>query len=528
MQALNQSDFGCSFLAHPPTEVWSPESFDSDDRLMISEADSFSRQEVLPIQSRLDAQEEGLMVSLIRKAGQLGFCGVDAPEAYGGLGQKKSVAAAILERLSMNASFSVTYGITSGISQQGLILFGTEEQKTEFLPHLTSGEWIGAYALSEPNAGTDAFSLTCRADDRGGKWVLNGTKMWISNAQWADLFLVMAKIDGFHLAAFLVPRSAKGVSVSREEHKMGLKGSSTARLILEDAEVPLDALVHEAGKGHQVAMNALNLGRFKLGAMSLGPARLALEEAVKYAQDRRQFNKPISHFGLIRQKLARMGAAFFAAESVLYRTGGLLDRGFDASDHTAEGLRRAAEEHSVECSMVKVATTEAQAFIVDEALQVFGGYGFTEEFPIARIYRDSRISRIYEGTNEINRVFQSDRFIRRVQEERAAIPAQGETFISELAVKALRLYDKENQIKAGAVSDLLMLAFTEQTASLRAAKIGGTAESAFKVWMAEAQFRAAQAWQVLTGEFSHVPGVQNGLEDDLAEAVIHSKGILSF
>lgn len=528
MQALTQSDLGCSFLSHPPAEVFSPESFDSDDRLMISEADSFSRQEVLPIQDRLDAQEEGLMVGLIRKAGELGFCGVDAPEAFGGLGQKKSTAAAILERLSMNASFSVTYGITSGISQQGLILFGTDKQKAQYLPHLTSGEWIGAYALSEPNAGTDAFSLTCRADDRGGKWVLNGTKMWISNAKWADLFLVMAKIDGFHLAAFLVPRSAKGVSISREEHKMGLKGSSTARLILEDVEVPLDALVHEPGKGHQVAMNALNLGRFKLGAMSLGPARLAMEEAVRYSQDRRQFNKPICEFGLIRQKLAKMAASFFAAESALYRTGGLLDQGFAHADHTAEGLRRAAEEHAVECSMVKVITTESEAFIVDEALQIFGGYGFTEEFPLARIYRDARISRIYEGTNEINRVFQGDRFIRRVQDGRASLPAQGETFISDLAVKALRLYDRENQIKAGAVSDLMMLAFTEQTASLRAQKVGGAAKAAFGVWLAEAQFKAALAWQALTGEFSHVPGVQNGLEDEVAEAAIHCKGVLSF
>lgn len=528
MNSHNPSDLGCSFLAHTPAQVWSPESFDSDDRLMISEADSFVRNEVLPVQDRLDQQEEGLMVGIIRKAGEIGFCGVDAPAEHGGLGQKKSVAAAILERLSMNASFSVTYGITSGISQQGLVLFGTEAQKRQYLPLLTSGEWMGAYALSEPNSGTDAFSLTCRADQVGDKWVLNGTKMWISNAKWADLFLVMAKVDGQHLAAFLVPRTAPGVSVSREEHKMGLKGSSTARLILENAEVPLDALVHEPGKGHQVAMNALNLGRFKLGAMSLGPARLALEEAVKYAGERRQFNSPLSGFGLIRQKLARMAANFFAAESVLYRTGGLLDSGFDRADDTPEGLRKAAEEHSVECSIVKVVTTEAQAMIVDEAFQIYGGYGFTEEFPIARIYRDSRISRIYEGTNEINRVFIADRFVRRIQEGRAALPDAGDGFIQDLAVKAVGLFDKTDQIKAAAVSDLLILAFTEQTTRIRAANIGGVAQSAYQLWLNEAQIKAAYQWQVLTGESILMPASVQGLEDSVAQAAFDKKGVLSF
>ncbi len=528
MTSHNPSDLGCSFLAHTPNQVWSPESFDSDDRLMISEADSFVRKEVLPVQDRLDQQEEGLMAGLIRKAGEIGFCGVDAPAEHGGLGQKKSVAAAILERLSMNASFSVTYGITSGISQQGLVLFGTEEQKSQYLPLLTSGEWMGAYALSEPNSGTDAFSLTCRAEISGDKWVLNGTKMWISNAKWADLFLVMAKVDGVHLAAFLVPRTAPGVSISREEHKMGLKGSSTARLILENAEVPLNALVHEPGKGHQVAMNALNLGRFKLGAMSLGPARLAMEEAVKYAGERRQFNSPLSGFGLIRQKLARMAASFFAAESVLYRTGGLLDAGFERADNTPEGLRKAAEEHSVECSMVKVATTEAQAMIVDEAFQIYGGYGFTEEFPIARIYRDSRISRIYEGTNEINRVFIADRFARRLQEGRAQLPDSGEGFIGDLAVKAMRLYDKTDQIKAAAISDLLILAFTDQTVGIRSRQVGGASEGAYRLWLNEAVLKAAYHWQVLTGESILLPDIVPGLEDSVAQAAIDRKGVLAF
>ena len=241
------------------------------------------------------------MPSLIRKAGDLGFCGIDSPEAYGGLGLSKNLAARILEFLSLNGSFSVTYGITSGISQVGLSLFGNESQKQQYLPKLTSGQWIGAYALSEPNSGSDALSVSTRAERKGDKWILNGTKMWISNAKWADLFLVMAKIDGEKFSAFLVEKDFPGVSVAREEHKMGLKGSSTARLVLENAEVPLENLLYEPGLGHHVAFNALNLGRFKLSSMSIGPAREAIGASAAYALDRKQFGRSIASFGLILQ-----------------------------------------------------------------------------------------------------------------------------------------------------------------------------------------------------------------------------------
>lgn len=490
---------------------------------MISEADRFSRNEVLPVAERLDHQEDDLMPNLIRQAGELGFCGVDTPEAYGGLGLSKNLSARILEHLSLNASFSVTVGITSGISQFGLVLFGEESQKRQYLPRLTSGEWIGAYALSEPNSGSDALSMTTRAEKRGDKWILNGTKMWISNAKWADFFLVMAKIDGEQVTAFIVERDFPGVSVSREEHKMGLKGSSTARLVLEEAEVPAENLLYEPGKGHHVAFNALNMGRFKLGAMSIGPARDAMGNAASYAQDRRQFGRPIAEFGLIRQKFADMAAQFFAIEAMLYRTGANIDGAFETMGGTVAGNRAAAEEFAIECSACKVFATEVEARIVDECLQVYGGYGFTEEFPLARTYRDARVSRIYEGTNEINRIFLADRLHRRAQEGRASLQSVGDSFISELAGKAFQKYDKD-QVILGALSDLCILAYAEQSARLRAARLGGLAQAAYHRFVNWANTQAAAAFQVVTGDPVSLPKPQAGHVDDLASAVLSRSG----
>lgn len=520
MSPLDLAEPGCSFFSSVPDRPFLPEDFSSDEQLMIAEAESFSRKEVLPLQDRLDAQEEGLMVGLVRKAGSLGFCGIDAPEAYGGLGLGKNIAARLLEYLSLNASFSVTYGITSGISQFGLALFGTEDQKKAYLPLLTSGEWIGAYALSEPNSGSDALSMSAKAEKTPGGWVLNGTKMWISNAKWADLFLVMAKSEGDKVCAFLVPRDAPGVSISREEHKLGLKGSSTARLVLENALVPLDALVHEEGKGHHVAFNALNMGRFKLGAMSLGPARLALESAVRYAQDRRQFGRPLTDFGLIRQKLAEMAAWYFAAESALYRTGALIDQAFDSAGGSLEAKRAAAEEYAIECSLVKVLCTEAEGRIVDEALQIYGGYGFTEEFPIARIYRDCRVSRIYEGTNEINRVFTASRFPRRVTD----FSRTADHWTARLAGQAFVSMGTD-QIRQGAAADLLMLHFAIQSARARGDRLGGAAALAadvFESWSGGAGFGAA----LKAGVSPEGITASAANWDALAEAVIAKGGPL--
>ena len=522
---LSTLPVGGAFFSSTPESIFTVEQFGGDDALMISVAEQFSRGEVLPLVEKLEKQEDDLMPGLVHKAGELGLCGVDSPEEFGGLGLSKNIAARILEYMSLNGSFSVTYGITSGISQVGLSLFGSDEQKQQYLPLLTSGQWIGAYALSEPNSGSDALSLMTRAEQRGDKWILNGTKMWISNAKWADLFLVMAKIDGEKLSAFLVEKDFPGVSVSREEHKMGLKGSSTARLVLEDAEVPLENLLYQPGLGHHVAFNALNLGRFKLSSMSIGPARHAIEVSSVYAQDRKQFGRSISNFGLMQKKFALMAAWFFVAESMIYRTGALIDSAFDAYGGTIDGNRRAAEEFAVECSACKVFSTEAQGMIVDEALQTYGGYGFTEEFPVARIFRDARVSRIYEGTNEINRIFLADRMHRRANEGRIDLKGTHDGFIAELAAKAMKIESKD-QIIVGVQSDLVMLQFAEQSARLRAKQVGGDKELLYKCVLPWMHARAAEAYQTATGEAVQLPALPTPDYGEVAQLVFDKNGPL--
>lgn len=513
---------GCAFFSSTPDSIFTVEQFQGDDALMIQTAEQFMRGEVLPLSERLDHQEDDLMPNLVKKAGELGFCGIDSPEEFGGLGLSKNLAARILEYMSLNGSFSVTYGITSGISQVGLSLFGNDEQKAKYLPRLAGGEWMGAYALSEPNSGSDALSASTRAEQRDGKWILNGTKMWISNAKWADLFLVMAKIDGEKFSAFLVEKDFPGVSISREEHKMGLKGSSTARLVLENAEVPLENLLYEPGLGHHVAFNALNLGRFKLSSMSIGPARLAIEVASAYALDRKQFGKPISSFGLIEKKFAQSAALFFVAESMIYRTGALIDAAFDACDGTIEGNKKAAAEYAVECSACKVFSTEAEGLIIDECLQVYGGYGFTEEFPIARLYRDARVSRIYEGTNEINRIFLADRLLRRAKETGESLTGTQDSFVAELAAKAIN-FTPDNQIQFGALSDLLMYQYAEQSARLRAKQVGGDKQMLYAAFLPWVNARASEAYQTATGESVLLPAVAAPEYSEIASAVYQKK-----
>jgi len=399
----------------PMEQIFVPEEFTSEERLMAETAEKFCRGEVLPIQDRLDKQEDGLMVALIRKAAELGLAGPDTPAEYGGLGLGKCMGARIQEMASLNGSFAVSIGVQSGIAQLPIALFGTTEQKEKYLPKLCSGEWVGCYALSEPNAGSDALSASTKAvlSPDGSYYVLNGDKMWITNAKWGDSFIVFAQVDGDKFSAFIVERTFPGVSVAREEHKLGMKGSSTARLVLEDAKVPAENLIYKVGKGHTVALNALNIGRYKLGAMALGPARECIRLSAIYAKDRKQFGQPIAEFGLIQRKLAQMTTRYFAGESILYRTGALIDHAYARVDTSnSDDNARATAEYSVECSLVKIVCSEAQAFICDEAIQIHGGYGFTEEFDPARHWRDARVSRIYEGTNEINRLNGFTRWMR--------------------------------------------------------------------------------------------------------------------
>lgn len=516
---------GCSFFSVTPDSIFTPEQFVGDEALMIETAEQFAKKEILPNLLAIDHQEEGLMPKLIRDAGELGLCGVDSPEQYGGLGLGKNIAARILEFMSLNGSFSVTYGITSGISQVGLSLFGTAAQKAMYLPKLTSGEWIGAYALSEPNSGSDALSGSTRAERSGDKWILNGTKMWISNAKWADLFLVMAKIDGEKFSAFLVEKDHPGVTISREEHKMGLKGSSTARLILENAEIPAENLLHQEGQGHQVAFNALNIGRFKLASMSIGPCRDAMFQASQYALDRRQFGASISTFGLIQKKFVMMAAWFYLAESTIYRTGAMIDAAFDAWGGSVDGNRKAAEEFAVECSACKVLATEIESMIIDEAMQVYGGYGFTEEFPIARHYRDARVSRIYEGTNEINRLFIADRLMRRIKDGKVGGVPVGDSFVSTLSAAAVDHFTKD-QVKLGAASDLILLAYAEQSARLRSRQIGPKGLALYDAVLPWLNARAAEAYQSLTGLSVTLPAVNKVNVEAIANEVYATKGPL--
>lgn len=518
---------GCGFFSHTPGSIFTVEDFGADERLMIDTAEQFSRKEVLPNIERLQVQEDGLMPALIRQAGELGLLGVDAPVEHGGLGLGKNLAARILELLSLDASFSVTAGVTSGIGIAGLSWFGSEAQKAKYLPKVVSGEWIAAYCLSEPDSGSDALSISTKAVHEGGRWILNGTKMWVSNAKWADLFVVMAKVGGEHLSAFLVERGFPGVSVGREENKMGLKGSSTARLVLENAEVPDEGLLFEVGQGHRVALNALNLGRFKLAAMSLGPGRQSLSEAIDYAHDRKQFGAPIASFGLIQRKFVEMAALYFTAEAMVYRTGALIDGAFARWGGTPEGNRKAAEEYVVECSASKVFATEVESLMVDESLQVYGGYGFTEDFPAARHYRDARVSRIYEGTNEINRIAITSRLKKLAELGRCSLSPTGDSFISDLAGKALRL-PCESQVQLGAVSDLIMLAFAEQSARVRANRLGGIGKALYEVALARLNVQAGASYQIATGDSVALPSAAKPEWADIAQTIYATGGPLRF
>jgi alkylation response protein AidB-like acyl-CoA dehydrogenase len=403
--------------------VFTPEDLSSDQRLMAQTAEKFMDKEVLPNLEALEHQEEGLTPRLFRKAGELGLLGMEVPEDYEGLGLGKTSALGVEGQLTRLGGFGVTCGAHCGIGTQPLLYFGTEAQKKKYLAKLATGQWMGAYALSEAGSGSDALSLRTKAtlSADGSHYLLNGTKMWISNAAWADLFTVFAKVDGQHVTAFLVERTFAGVSTGKEEHKLGIKSSSTRRLILEDAKVPVENLLGEVGKGAYIAFNILNAGRFKLGSGAIGAAQESLKGATRYALERQQFGRPIASFGLIQHMLAEMATRIFAGESAVYRTAAMMDAVFETGemmDSTTPPFPRGLDEFALECSIIKVACSEILDEVADQALQIHGGYGFTEEFPAARACRDSRINRIFEGTNEINRLFIPGLLLRRAQRGR--------------------------------------------------------------------------------------------------------------
>jgi alkylation response protein AidB-like acyl-CoA dehydrogenase len=431
-----------------PDEVFTPEDFTEEHRMIAETTRQFIDNEVIPHIDDLEKHDWKLARELVRKAADLGLIGANIPEEYGGLGLDQTSGALVGENIGRCASFATTLGAESGIGLLPIIYFGTEAAKEKYLPKIASGELITAYALTEAGSGSDAMAAkaTARLSDDGTHYILNGEKMFITNGGFADIFIVFAKVDGDKFSAFIVERQ-EGLSPGAEEHKMGIKGSSTTPLVLADAKAPLENLLGEIGKGHKIAFNTLNIGRFKLGAMCIGGMKLMLHESVRYANERQQFGKSISSFGAIKSKLGEMAIRTWVGEAMIYRTLGMIEAAIgDTTDPDAK--MRAIEEYSAECSIIKVALSEYCDYLADEMVQIFGGYGYSADYPAERAYRDSRINRIFEGTNEINRMLIPGRLMKSALSGKLALLPAAQALMDEILTPQMAGFDDDEGLLA--------------------------------------------------------------------------------
>lgn len=529
---------GGSFLIEDrdPWDVFTPEDLSEEQLQIARTASEFAKNEVMPATREIETKNFSVTRELLRKAGDLGLMGVDVPAAYGGMEMDKVTSAVVAESVSKLASFSTAFSAHVGIGTLPILWYGTEAQKRKYLPKLATGEWIAAYALSEPTSGSDALNCRTRAvlSEDGAHFVLNGEKMWITNSGFADLFIVFAKTAGEKLSAFLIERNTPGFSVGPEEHKLGIRGSSTCPLILADCRVPVENLLGDAGNGHHIAFNALNLGRFKLGAACVGGARQVLQDSIQYARERKAFGRSIAEFGLIQEKLAECAAGIYVGESLVYRTIGMIDAALGELDPQAEGTPREApkriEEYAVECSIVKVWVSEMLQRVADHAVQIHGGYGYVEEYPAERAYRDARINPIFEGTNEINRLIITGWLMKRALKGELPLLAAIQRLMDEVLLssppveecegpltgerKMLAQAKKLGLFAAGTASQKYMQSLADQqevmaaiancvievyameSCLLRAEKlVGAKGEAAGRAAIAMTQFYAARAMQ---------------------------------
>ena len=476
---------GGSFLIEErtPAEIFTPEDFNEEHRMIADTTRQFMDAEVLPRIDELENKDWKLARELVKKGAELGLVGANIPEEYDGLGLDQTSGALIAENLGRSASFATTLGAQSGIGLLPIVYFGTEAAKTNYLPKIAAGDLITAYALTEAGSGSDAMAAkaTAKLSDGGQNYILNGEKMFITNGGFADIYIVFAKVDGDKFTAFIVERQ-EGCQPGAEEHKMGIKGSSTTPLILADAKAPVENLLGEVGKGHKIAFNILNIGRLKLGAMCLGGMKLALTESVRYANERQQFGKSISSFGAIKSKLGEMAIRTWVGEAMTYRTLGLIEAGLAAvgDSKDMDARLKAIEEYAAECSIIKVALSEYCDYITDEMVQIYGGYGYSADYPAERAYRDTRINRIFEGTNEINRMLIPGRLMKAAMSGRLALLPAAQALMDEILSPSMASFDTDESLLA-----------TELKLAQNAKKVAlmtlGTAAQKFMMGLAEQQ-----------------------------------------